>query len=293
LDVRGGKVHHAVAATPTWDGPILDYPQCGRLHWQEGMALFHAVDASRLTVGPKGIRGEVVVYLKAPLPDRKPAATTFQIEAALDGRVWSGRHDGGHVAGELRPPAAAKSERLWFEVDRAVLGGEPWQNWAVAQLDLPGVAARMDRTPCWLGNGNAGWSADVQSADVTLTDTALSGTMKVKVDYFGFRDGLKEDAKYQQAAFEQGLSFLAYWNTSETFFGRKTGFKKEGKYTMHITPKPLGEHIEYVTSSRPVTPGEYEYRLDGRRLGDVVAGTVTVKGPDGKEYPCQFLGGVE
>ena len=126
-----------------------------------------------------------------------------------------------------------------------------------------------------------------------MTDTAVSGTMKAKVDYFGFRDGLKEDAKYQQAAFEQGLSFLACWNTSEKFFGKKTGFHKEGKYTMRITPKPLGEHIEYFTSSKPVTPGEYEYRLDGRRLGGVVAGTVTVKGPDSKKHTCQFLGGAE
>jgi hypothetical protein len=46
-------------------------------------------------------------------------------------------------------------------------------------------------------------------------------------------------------------------------------------------------------SSRSVTPGVCEYRFDGRRLGDVVAGTVTVKGPDGKEHTCQFLGGVE
>jgi hypothetical protein len=55
----------------------------------------------------------------------------------------------------------------------------------------------------------------------------------------------------------------------------------------------LGDQVEYFTSSRPVRPGQYEYRPDGRRLGDVVAGTVTVKGPDGKEHTCQFLGGVE
>jgi len=133
----------------------------------------------------------------------------------------------------------------------------------------------------------------VQAADVTLTDTTLSGTMKAKINYFGFRDGLKESAKYQLAAFEQGLSFLAYWNTSEKFFGTKMGKSWEAKYTMRINPKPLGEHIEYFTSSKPVTPGDYEYRLDGHRLGDVVAGTVTIKGPDGKEHTCQFLGGVE
>jgi len=231
--------------------------------------------------------------LKAPMPESKPVATTFRIEATLDGRLWSGRHDGGRADGELRPPAAAKAGRLWFELDRAVTGGEPWQNWAVAQLDLPGAAALPGRAPRWLGNGNAGWAAEVQTADVTLTDTTLSGTMKAKVNYFGFRDGLKEDSKYQRAAFEQGLSFLAYWNTSEKFFGKKTGGKKEGKYSMAIKPKPLGEHIEYVTSSKPVTPGDYEYRLDGRRLGGVVAGTVTIKGPDGKEHVCQFLGGVE
>jgi hypothetical protein len=64
-------------------------------------------------------------------------------------------------------------------------------------------------------------------------------------------------------------------------------------HTWHTIPKPLGEHIEYVTTSKPVTPGTYEYRFDGRRLGAMVAGTVTVKGPDGKEHTCQFLGGVE
>lgn len=293
LDVQGGKVRQAIATTPTWDGPILDYPQPGRLHWQEGMALFHAVDASKLTVGPQGIDGELVVQLKAPLPESKPVATTFRIEATLDGRMWSGRHDGGRVDGELRPPAVAKAGRLWFEVDRAVTGGEPWQNWALAQLDLPGAAAVPGRAPRSLGNGNAGWSAEVQTAEVTLNDTALSGTIKARVNSFGFRDGLKEDAKYQRAAFDQGLSFLAYWNTSEKFFGKKTGFHKEGKYTMKLTPKPLGEHIEYVTSSKPVTPGDYEYRITGHRLGDVVSGTVTIKGPDGKEHTCQFLGGVE
>jgi hypothetical protein len=148
-----------------------------------------------------------------------------------------------------------------------------------------------------LRNRNA-WSsrgslAEVQSADVELTDTALSATMRVKVGYIGFRDGLKDDVKYHLAAWNQGLSFLAYWNTSEKFFGKKTGYAKEGKYTMRMTPKPLGKHIEYVTSSKPVTPGDYEYRFGGRRLGDVVAGTLTVTEPDGKEHMCQFLGGVE
>jgi len=286
-------VRQAIATTPTWDGPILDYPQPGRLHWQEGMALFHAVDASKLTVGPKGLGGDLVVQLKAPMPESKPVATTFRIEAMLGGRMWSGRHDGGRADGELRPQATAKASRLWFEVDRAVTGGEAWQNWALAQLDLPGATAVPNRAPRWLGNGNAGWSAEVQTAEVTLTDTTLSGTMKAKINYFGFRDGLKGDAKYQLAAFEQGLSFLAYWNTSEKFFGKKTSGRKEGQYTMAMNPKPLGEHIEYVTSSKPVIPGDYEYRLDGHRLGDLVAGTVRIKGPDGKEHTCQFLGGVE
>ena len=291
LDAQGGKVRHAIATTPNWDGPILDYPQCGRLHWQDGMALFHDVDASTLTVGPKGIQGEVVVHLKAPLPDRQPVAASYRIEAAMDGRMLAGRHDGGLLAGEVRPPAAANAEHLWFEMDRAVLGGEPWQNWALAQFDLPGITAVKGRAPRWLGNGNAGWAAEVQAADVKLTDATVSGTMKANVNYFGFRDGTKDDVKYHLAAWEQGLSFLAYWNTSESFFGRPTPHKPErGSYIKYT---PLGLHLEYFTSSQPVTPGQYEYRLDGRRLGDVVAGTVTVKGPDGKEHTCRFLGGVE
>jgi hypothetical protein len=206
--------------------------------------------------------------------------------------MLAGRHDGGRVDGELRPLAAPKAERLWFEMDRAVLGGEPWQNWAVAQMDLPGVAAKKDRAPRWLGNGNAGWSADVESSDIKVTDASVGGTMKATVTYFGFRDGLKDDAAYHRRTFDEGLSFLAYWNTSEKHFGRPTPYKPEhGPHYIKYTP--LGDQVEYFTSSKPVTPGQYEYRLDGRRLGDVVAGTVTVKGPDGKERASQFLGGVE
>jgi hypothetical protein len=48
------------------------------------------------------------------------------------------------------------------------------------------------------------------------------------------------------------------------------------------------------TTPRDATGGgTYEYRFDGRRLVAMIAGTVTVKGPDGKEHTCQFLGGVE
>jgi hypothetical protein len=293
LDVQGDKVRHAIATTPTWDGPILDFLQCGRLHHQEGKALFHAVDASKLTVGPQGLSGDVVVQLKAPMPDRQAVATTFRIDTTLNGRMLSGRHADGQVTGELQAPAATKTERVWFEVDQAVRGGEAWQNWAVAQFDLPGVTPQKNRAPRSLTNGNAGWSATIESSEVALTETTLKGVLRAKVDYFGFRDGLKEDESYQNNAWEQGLSFLAYWSTNEKFFGRKTGGKKEGRYTVRINPKPLGEHIEYMTTSKPVTPGTYEYRFDGRRLGAMVAGTVTVKGPDGKEHTCQFLGGVE
>jgi uncharacterized protein involved in tellurium resistance len=49
----------------------------------------------------------------------------------------------------------------------------------------------------------------------------------------------------------------------------------------------------YSTTWKEVTAGTYALRFEGRRLGDVVAGTVTVKGPDGKGHTCQFLGGVE
>jgi hypothetical protein len=66
------------------------------------------------------------------------------------------------------------------------------------------LSAKPDRAPRWLGNGNAGWSAEIQAADVKLTDAALRETMKVNVNYFGFRDGLKEDGKYQKAAFAAG-----------------------------------------------------------------------------------------
>jgi len=296
LHTQNGKVDRAVALTPTWDGPGIAYTQPGRLHWRDGMVLHHQVDVSTLNADAKGIKGEVVVQLKSPLPDSKPVATTFRIEAALDGRMLAGHHDGGRVDGELRPAASAKGDRIWFEVDRAVSGGEAWQNWALANIDLEaGVAARNpQRLPWQLANGNAGWSAEVQTADLKIVDEKVMGTMRAKVTWFGFRDGLKTDAKAHEEAWEKGLSFLAYWNTNEKFFGKATPGNPNGYWAPHIFPKPLGEQVEYpLAAQQPVLAGVYEYRFAGQRLGDVVAGTVTVKGPDGKERQCQFLGGVE
>jgi hypothetical protein len=129
--------------------------------------------------------------------------------------------------------------------------------------DLARYAAKKDRAPRWLGNGNAGWSAEVHSAEIKLTDAAVSGTMQVKVTYFGFRDGMKDDSAYHRKAFDAGLSFLAYWNTSEEFLGRPT--PRYSPYPHYLKYTPYGEHIEYVTSSKPVAPGQYAYRFDGRR----------------------------
>ena len=66
------------------------------------------------------------------------------------------------------------------------------------RAELDGLFAFVG-SPAALANGNAGWSAEVQSAEVRMTDATVSGTMKATVNYFGFRDGLKEDAKYHQA----------------------------------------------------------------------------------------------
>ena len=54
-----------------------------------------------------------------------------------------------------------------------------------------------------------------------------------------------------------------------------------------------GGQLEYSTSFRPVAAGTYEYRFEVKRTGDVLAGTVTVKGPDGKESVCQCFGSLE
>ena len=44
---------------------------------------------------------------------------------------------------------------------------------------------------------------------------------------------------------------------------------------------------------KPVAAGTYEYRFDAKRIGDVLAGTVTVKSPNGKESVCQCFGSLE
>jgi len=49
----------------------------------------------------------------------------------------------------------------------------------------------------------------------------------------------------------------------------------------------------YQTDSKPVITGKYRLQLNGKRLGNILYGKVTITGPDGKETVRQFLGDVE
>ena len=297
LDLAGQQVRSAVALAPMWDGsPPLAFPVPGRVHWNEGKALHHAVEAGKLKVADEGLSGELTLHLKPPYPDKQPVAQNVTITAQRNGRMLAGRYSGGNLDGEVRP-RKTQPRFLWFEVAEAVQGGEPWQNWAAAACDLKdGQAGAL--TLRRLHNGNAGWSAEIVSSSLELTGQGIKGASTAKVTWFGFRDGLKTDLAYHRDAWKKGLSFDAYWNTSPSHFGKATygsdGPRKgEWKLNTRIKPPPLDGHGEYAVVHRPVLAGMYEYRLEGQRVGDLVAGTVVIKGPDGKERQCQFLGGVE
>ncbi|GDY13182.1 hypothetical protein LBMAG53_20600 [Planctomycetota bacterium] len=322
LDCQGGKVVRAVATTPTWHQTDIPFTQPGRVHHHEQTVFYHKANADKITVGAGGIQGEVTILLTPPILGAPTASTTFILDAQPDARVlrgaWSSGKATGRISGEIRGPAKDQPKRFNLEIGKAVAGGEAWQNWALAQFDL------KDPKSATLSNNNAGWRATVDSSNQTLSRDAMTATMKVTVTWRGFMDNTwnpdkaaKEDRK---AEWKIGtLDWLAYWRIGhegnsfreETF---EPGFRplpwpehtrSPGKMVGDTIPKPWpkdtpifemeadGGRLEYKTSFKPIVPGTCEYQFEGTRVGDVIAGTVTVKSPDGKESVCQCFGSLE
>jgi hypothetical protein len=329
LDCSGGKVARAIATTPTWQPVDIPFTQPGRLHFHDQTTLFHRVDASGVKVDENGISGNVTVQLTGPVVGAKPVATTFVLAVKPDHRVLTGTWTSGsatatRVAGEIRPTAIATPKRFHAEIGKAVIGGEAWQNWGLVRYELKD--GKIHSTA--LSNNNSGWKATVDSAETTFNKESFTSNFKVTVTERKFADntyGAPGAVEYRKAAWKEGsMDWLAYWRIGrcpirspawkrpahEAFLkAAKDDKEMEGgkgnSFDPQIQPLPWPEHtlipgsngkqgkLEYLTSSQPVTPGTYEYKLDGQRLGDVIAGSVTMKGPDGKEIVSQFFGGVE
>ena len=220
------------------------------------------------------------------------------------------------------PPPTPK--RIHAEIAKAVIGGEAWQNWGLVRYELKD--GKIQSTA--LSNNNSGWKATVDSAETTFSKESFTSTFKVTVPARKFADntnGAPGAGEYRKAVWkEDSMDWLAYWRIGrcpirspewkrpahEAFLkAAKDDKEMEGgkgnSFDPQIQPLPWPEHtlilgsngkqgkLEYLTSSQPVTPGTYEYKLNGQRLGDVIAGTVTMKGPEGKEIVSQFYGGVE
>lgn len=299
LDCRAGKIVQAIATTPTWQTLDIPFTTVSRRHQQEGETLFHAVDASGLKVGPQGVEGSVSVALTAP--GGKPVPTVFNLTAAPAQRAlvgtWSQGTATGRVAGEVLSPGVIKPTHLHLQIAQAVAGGESWQDWALLRTALVDGSA----TGAVLGNANAGWRASTTACDLRLgADGTFSGSLATDVRWIGFMDNNASDEAKTKEWKSGTLDWLAYWKLG----GPGTG--RGNEYEPGFRPLPWPEHtklpgmddkstgqLEYITTSKPVTPGTYRIVFAGRRLGDLVAGTATVDGPDGKKHVSQCFGSVE
>ena len=87
LALVDGKVTQALARTPTWDGPGINFYQPGTLHTRPGKALYHSVDASGLKLGAEGLSGPVKLTLKPPQSDTLITMTT-EISAKRHALLW-------------------------------------------------------------------------------------------------------------------------------------------------------------------------------------------------------------
>jgi hypothetical protein len=323
LDCQAGKVVRVMATTPTWHQIDIPFTEPGRLHHHEQTMLYHNVNADKLTVGANGIQGEVTVMLTPPILGAPTTSTTFILDAHPDARMlrgtWTSGKATGRISSEIREPAKNQPKRFNLEIGKAVAGGEAWQNWALAQFDLkdPKTATAS------LGNNNAGWRTRIETCDAKISRETVTATMKATVTWNGIMDNnAPKEAKI--AEWKAGnLDWLAYWT-----IGRPGDRADECIYEPKIRPFPWPEHtrspgkmvdssegitipepwpkdtpietieaqggqLEYKTTFKPVVAGTYEYQFEGKRVGDVIAGTVTVTSPDGKKTTTQCFGSVE
>jgi len=314
LTTRGGTVQRAFALTPSRQPVDVDFTQPGRFHVHADTVLHHAVEAQNLKVGKQGLSGQLTLRLAG---EPKPLSVTVTLTP--DYRVlrgtWTAGDQTGRAALEIRRDATGKPRRAHVEMCQAVAGGEPWQNWAAGLWNLSPDGSVAS---AWLGNNNAGWSAEVRESSLKLDAGQMEAVLKVEARWDGVGEDNREVAKMFGGWYPRNVGVPQDEPTArmdpngdkmqalakEWKEGRRAllanweigPFPRFPGYLAGFTPPPgyaPDNKLKYQTSFKPVMPGTYTHRFTGRRLGDVLAGTVTVKGPDGKEHTCQFLGGVE
>jgi hypothetical protein len=307
LLVKDGRIAAALARTPTWDGPGMNFHQPGRLFTRAGKALFHNVDVAGLKVGADGITGAIAAQLTPPQggPVRSITVAINTQRHALNG--WRGRwktdQTEGRVEGlNLEDKPVAGNRQVSVQIQEALTGGEAWQNWASAGAMLDGTGKV---TAGALNSANTGWTAPTATVSAcTLTEDAFAMSMEAEVAWHGmaesYRTGIATSRTPEEKQCEtifkttpdSPQALLADWMIP----GRSGG---EVELRLHFNLRPeIGdrsrdEPLVYKSPSRPVTPGRYKVDLKGRRLGNLLYGTAEVTSPDGKKTSRQFLGDVE
>ena len=296
LALANGKVTQALARTPTWDGPGINFYQPGTVHTRSGKALYHSVDASGLKLSAEGLSGPVKLTLKPPQSDTL-ISMTAEISAkrhALRGwrGTWKQDKNQGRVEGVTLVDAVVKDpQQIFVKVNDALSGGESWQNWVLAGAVLP--ASGSATVPTFI-NPNAGWTAQTTG----LKDCALNGdtftmSMEGEVTWHGVAERTPQNENAQstyKTTPESNQALLAHW---EIPINKDSGslycpWLKPGTGDLSADGKLI-----YQTDFKPVTPGKYRLKLDGKRLGNILYGKATITGPDGKETARQFLGDIE
>ena len=303
LQVTEGQVRQALARTPTWDGPGINFYQPGRLHTRPGKALFHGVDASALKLSAQGLSGTVKLSLKPPQGE-EVRNVTVEIKAQRHAqRAWRGtwKHvqETGRAEGvTLADQETTGTQQVFVNINEALSGGEAWQTWALAGTVIPTTGSASG---AMLVNPNAGWTAQTVVSDCELKSASFTMTMNTEVAWHGVAERSKPDAwqcyTYKTTP-EAKEALLGYWQIPITVGG---GGEKNGELYLNLgfplRPEigdlsPDGK-LTYETSWKPVNPGKYRLKLDGKRLGNILYGKATITGPDGKETARQFLGDVE
>ena len=302
LALSDGKVTQALARTPTWDGPGINFYQPGTVHTRLGKAFYHSVDASGLKLSAEGLSGLVKLTLKPPQGEQL-ISLTAEISAkrhALRGwrGTWKQDNNQGRVEGVTLVDAVVKGpQQIFVKVNEALSGGEAWQNWALAGAVLSSTGSATGAT---LINPNAGWTAQ----STGLNDCALNGdtftmTLDSEVTWHGVAERTPPD-NYQRSLYkttpESKEALLAHWEIPVN--GTPPYNKGEVSLSCRFLKAGTGDFpadgkLIYQTDSKPIVPGKYRLKLEGKRLGNILYGKATITGPDGKETARQFLGDVE
>jgi hypothetical protein len=304
LVVADGQITQALARTPTWDGPGINFWQPSRVHTRSGKALFHTVDVSALKLSPAGMTGSVKLTLTPPqgteirnLTVEVNAKRKFQ--RAWQG-IWKRGKEQGRVEGiTLVDPEMKGPQQIFVQVNEALSGGEAWQNWALAGAVLPASGSATAPT---FNNPNAGWTAEISGLkDCTLSADTFTMTMDSEVTWHGVAERVmttKATCTYVTTP-ESKQALLGYWEVPiltrkhptypYTAFLSFNGFKPRPEIG-DISPENT---LVYDTSWKNVIPGKYRMQFNGKRLGNVLYGTCISTGADGKASTRQFLGDVE